>query len=74
MFQSPKFTTQSCRFPAGGPDGLHLKDLIGPSGVGAADNLVRSSAAFTALVLSGDFLVSIRTFFFGTNMTTLQKN
>ena len=60
----------------GGPNGLrpqHLKDMIGPSGGGAADNLVWSLAAFATLFLSGGVLVSIRPSFFGTNMAALQK-
>ena len=80
MFQSPKLSRQSCRFPmvlrVHGPNGLrpqHLKDMIGPCGDGAADNLVRSLAAFAALVLSGEVPVSIRPFIFGANITTLQK-
>ena len=51
---------------SGGLDGLrpqHLKDMIGPSGDGAADNLVQSLTAFAALVLSGEVPVSIRPFF-----------
>ena len=75
----PEIVKAILSFPcgsAGGPDGLrlqHLKDMIGPRGDGAAGNLVRSLAAFATLVLSGEVPVSIRPFFFGANITALQK-
>ena len=75
----PEIVKAILSFPcgsAGGPDGLrlqHLKDMIGPRGDGAAGNLVSSLAAFAALVLSGEVPVSIRPFFFGANITALQK-
>ena len=75
----PEIVKAILSFPcgsAGGPDGLrpqHLKDMVSPRGDGAAGNLVRSLATFTALVLSGEVPVSIRPFFFGANITALQK-
>ena len=65
----PEIVKAILSFPcgsAGGSNGLrpqHLKDMIGPSGDGAANNLVRSLVVFAGLVLSAEVPVSIHPFF-----------
>jgi len=62
------------RGSAGGPDGLrpqHLKDMI--SVLDCCQVLVPALTAFVHLVLEGKTPPSIRPFFFGANLTALQK-
>ena len=59
---------------AGGPDGLrpqHLKDMIGPTGNSCG--LLPALGHFVELVLEGRTPVPMRQFFFGANLTALQK-
>ena len=61
---------------AGGPDGLkpqHLKDMIGPSAVDCSQALLPALASFIELVLEGRMPPSIMPYFFGANLTALQK-
>ena len=63
-------------FPVGSADGLrpqHLKDLIGPSSEGGGHALLSALVSFLSLVLSGRTPLSIRPFFFGANLFTLEK-
>ena len=62
---------------AGGPDGLrpqHLKDMVGSPADDGRQVLLSALASFTQLVLEGKTPPSIRPFFFGANLTALQKN
>jgi len=59
---------------AGGPDGLkpqHLKDMIGPSV--NTSGLLSALSLFVQLVLDGRTPAPWRPFFFGANLTALQK-
>ena len=62
---------------AGGPDGLrpqHLKDMIAPPDDNDYRNAVRHAfSSFIELVLAGGTISSIRPYFFGANLTALQK-
>ena len=61
---------------AGGPDGLrpqHLKDLISPGADGSRQVLLPALVSFIGLVLNGNTPASIRPFFFGANLTALEK-
>ena len=61
---------------AGGPDGLkpqHLKDMIGPSAVDGFQALLPALTSFVKLVLEGRAPSSITPYFFGANLTALQK-
>ena len=58
----------------GGPDGLkpqHLKDMIGPSANSCS--LLSALSRFVEMVLEGRTPASWRPFFFGANLTALQK-
>ena len=64
-------------FSAGGPDGLrpqHLKDMVESLADDGCQVLLSALASFTQLVLEGKTPPSIRPFFFGANLTALQKN
>ena len=61
---------------SGGPDGLkpqHLKDMFGPSAVGCSQALLPALISFIELVLEGRTPPSIMPYFFGANLTALQK-
>ena len=61
---------------AGGPDGLrpqHLKDMISPSAVDCCQALLPALTSFVKLVLEGRIPSSITPYFFGANLTALQK-
>ena len=62
---------------AGGPDGLrpqHLKDMIAPPDDNDYRNtLLHALSSFIELVLAGGTPSSIRHYFFGANLTALQK-
>ena len=51
----------------------HLKDLVGPDGGYGAEVLVQALIAFVALVINGYSLISVLSFIFGVNLTTLKK-